>query len=209
MLDLIILAVITFFIVKKLKSILGKEGDDMYFYCYTTKRQEDIKEAEQVNKNDNTYDDLEHLTKEAKDNAKIIYSKIENFTLSKFQKIATKVLEYAIKANNERNETDIKKFFSTELAESICKTFENDKTSNIILVSYNDIKIIDILKENNTFSIKIMFNMEQINYTTDKNNNIIDGSKNKIINVKEAWTFVHNFSKKNNIWLISNIEELN
>ena len=208
MLDLIILAVITFLIVRKLKSILGKEGDDMYFYCYATKQQKDIKEAEQVNKNEDTYNCLEHLTQEAKDNAKIIYSKIENFTLSKFQKIATKVLECVIKANNEHNKTDIKKFFSTELAESICKTFENNETSNIILVSYKDVKITDIFKKNNIFSIKIMFNMEQINYTTDKNNNIIDGSKNEIINVKEVWTFVHDFSKKNNVWLISNIEEL-
>ena len=207
MIDLIILALIAYFIIKKLKSILGEESDGMYFGYEAKSKNENIKDAEQVN----IYDEDERcsaLSADAKLNFQAICSKIQNFSLSKFQDISSKVLERVIKANNDKNENEIRQFLSKELAGFVINSFKNKEKNNIFLVSILENKIADVIKTNEVFDIKVSFKMEQINYITDENNNIIEGNKHDIVLVNEMWTFTHDFSKKDNTWFVSQIKEI-
>jgi predicted lipid-binding transport protein (Tim44 family) len=209
MLELILLALITYFIIRKLKSVLGEESDEMYFGYDAINKKCNVKEAEKVNEEDEEAETKQYcsLSDDAKKNLDILRGKIENFSLSKFTKIASKVVEYVFNANNERNSSEIKKFLSSKLADVVCETFKNNDKNYIFLVSFKGINVCDIVKNSNVFEIKIIFNMEQINYTTNENDDVIDGDKHNIVNVSETWTFVHDFSKKDNIWLVNDIEE--
>ena len=141
-------------------------------------------------------------------NFQAICSKIQNFSLSKFQDISSKVLERVIKANNDKNENEIRQFLSKELAGFVINSFKNNEKNNIFLVSILENKIVDVIKTNEVFDIKVSFKMEQINYITDENNNIIEGNKHDIVLVNEMWTFTHDFSKKDNTWFVSQIKEI-
>jgi len=205
--EIIILAITTFFIIKKLHSILGDESDRMYF-DYENNNFKTLKEAEKVNKKNDIEGDFNYLTNEAKIYAKEICKKIDNFSLNTFQNIAIKVMEFVIKANNNQNKEEINKFLSKELAEVVCNSFNNEEKNNIILVSLKEAKLCDILKNGTTYDIVVLFDMEQINYTTDKNDNIINGNKSEIVNVKERWYFSHNINSKNQTWFVNKIEEI-
>ena len=76
------------------------------------------------------------------------------------------------------------------------------------MVAIDKIEIIDIEKNGNTYKINVKFASQQINYTTDKENKIIDGSKTEIVKVVEKWTFVRNILSKNQTWFIEKIEEV-
>lgn len=207
MLEVIILAIFTFFVILKLKSILGEEHDKLYF-DYKNQEFKTVKDADQLNFDESLNENFPNLTNEAKIYAKEISNKIDNFDLNKFKSIATKVLECVIKANDEQNKDDIKKFLSKELAELVCSSFSDEETNHIILVALNEAKICDILRNGFVYDIVLIFKMEQINYTTDKDNNVIDGSKSEVVNVKERWYFSHDFAKKDSTWFVRKIEEL-
>jgi predicted lipid-binding transport protein (Tim44 family) len=49
--------------------------------------------------------------------------------------------------------------------------------------------------------------MNQINYTTDKDGNVIDGDKSEIVDVNEKWTFTHSIISNNKTWFVDKIEE--
>ena len=145
---------------------------------------------------------------EAKKYANEINSKMINFNLQKFQEIAIKVMEAVIKANDIQDISIIKKFLSKELADLVCNSFNNEEQNHIVLISLKEAKICDILKNNSIYEIVMLFDMEQINYTTDKNSNVIDGDKSEIVNVKERWYFSHNINSKDTTWFVRKIEEI-
>ena len=209
MIDLIILALIAYFIIKKLKSILGEESDGIYFGYEAKSKNGNMKDAEQVNiDNEIQNEEYNTLSADAKFNFQAICSRMQNFSLSKFQDISSKVLERVIKANNDKNENEIRQFLSKELAGFVINSFKNNEKNNIFLVSILENKIVDVIKTNEVFDIKVSFKMEQINYITDENNNIIEGNKHDIVLVNEMWTFTHDFSKKDNTWFVSQIKEI-
>ena len=44
--------------------------------------------------------------------------------------------------------------------------------------------------------------MEQMNYVEDKDGNVINGSREKVDNIEEIWTFI----KKDQMWLLDSIK---
>ena len=207
MIEIIILAILSFFIIKKLHSILGEENDRLYFDNDQSEFRI-IKTVEPINFKNEINEDFNYLTPEAKKYANEINSKMINFNLQKFQEIAIKVMESVIKANDIQDGSIIKKFLSKELADLVCNSFNNEEQNHIVLISLKEAKICDILKNNSIYEIVMLFDMEQINYTTDKNSNVIDGNKSEIVNVKERWYFSHNINSKDTTWFVRKIEEI-
>ena len=207
MIEIIILAILSFFIIKKLHSILGEENDRLYFDNDQSEFRI-IKTVEPINFKNEINEDFNYLTPEAKKYANEINSKMINFNLQKFQEIAIKVMESVIKANDIQDSSIIKKFLSKELADLVCNSFNNEEQNHIVLISLKEAKICDILKNNSIYEIVMLFDMEQINYTTDKNSNVIDGDKSEIVNVKERWYFSHNINSKDTTWFVRKIEEI-
>lgn len=213
MLEIILLAIVVLFLFKKFKSILGEEYDsEMFGYDAIVIVKKKIKEAIKVDvKDELSKDDYKGLNEMSKKYAVELSEKINGFSLEKFKKISSKVLESVLKATNEKNVEEIKKFFSKKLADNIISSFNQETKDYMILVSMKDIKIEDIVKNGNTYAINIVFDMQQINYTTQKKDSeevIIDGSKHEILDVKERWCFVHNMNSGNNTWFIDKVNEI-
>ena len=93
------------------------------------------------------------------------------------------------------------------MADAIISGFQNEEQNHIALVAIDKIEIDNIDKDGEKYIICMKINTQQINYTTDKDNNIIDGSKTEIIKVNEKWFFSRKISSKNQTWFIEKIEE--
>ena len=213
MLEIILLAVVVLFLFKKFKSILGEEYDsEMFGYDAIVIVKKKIKEAIKVDVKDELLkDDFKGLDENSKKYAVELSEKISGFSLEKFTKISSKVLENVLKATNEQNVEEIKKFFSKKLADNIISSFNNDIRDNIVLVAMNNVEIENIAKNGSIYSINVIFTMQQINYTTkneDGVENVVDGSKHEILDVKEKWNFVHNMNSGNNTWFIDKVDEV-
>ena len=134
MIEIIILAIISFFLFKKLKSMLGDEYDDEMFGYNNSARKEKkrkIKDAEQVHEEEREKSELEsgdynYLSTEALKHANTLRDEIGGFTLNRFKRIATKVLETVIKANEEQKKDEIKQFMTSELAEAVLASFAGE-----------------------------------------------------------------------------------
>ena len=212
MLGIIIFAIITFFVLKKFKSMLGEEHDSIYFDYNSNsfRKKNKIKEVIPVEK-DKSNEILEkysYLQDNAKQIASELYENIDGFSLSKFEKICCKVLEITIEANNQQNKDDIKQLFSAELSDTICNSFNDNNKNNIILVSVDECKIIDILKTENEYIIEVSFKTKQINWISNKNNEVISGDKRSILSVDEKWSFCHKTNTADRKWFVCKIEEI-
>lgn len=214
MVEIIIFLIIAIFLFFKLKSILGEEYDnEMFGYNIKEKVKMKMKTAEPVNiDNELEKEKYKNLNGQSK---KIVYelsNKIDGFSLEKFELIATKVFEEIIKANEEQNKSIIKNFFSPDLSKSIISSFEeSDIKNHIILVAIDDCIVDSLEKENDLFTINVIFNTQQINYSSKLESGkevITDGSKTEIIGVKERWSFVRNIKIQDNTWFIDKIDEI-
>ncbi len=215
MVEIIIFLIIAVFLFFKLKSILGEEYDDeMFGYHRKEKVKVKMKTAEPVNVDDELKKEkYKYLNEKSKNIVSELSDKIDGFSLEKFEFIASKVFEEIIKANEEQSKSIIKNFFSPELAKSVILSFDNDVKNHIILVSIDECRVDNVEKDNDLFTISVIFNTQQINYTSrfENDNEIItDGSKTEIISVKERWNFVRDMRKqdKDNTWFVDKIDEI-
>lgn len=215
MIEIIIFAIIAFVLFFKLKSILGEEYDDeMFGYNIKKRKKENIKEAEYIKTETNEYntENYQSLDNNSKEVYKELCEKIDGFSLEKFAIIASKVMESVLKANETKNKEDINSLFEKDLAKSIISSFEEREQHHTILVSIDETKIENITKVRNLYKICVIFSTQQIDYTTNNDDNnkevIINGSKYDVIKVKERWSFVHDISSKDKTWFIDNIDEV-
>ena len=213
MFDIIFFAIVSYFLFKKLKAILGEEYDSEFFgYNSTPREGNKTKDAEKVTENESLFDGFDYLSNESKQHAieilKLIEKQSGKFTLKSFQQIAMKVLETTIEANNNQDKKTIKQFFAPSLANLACQAFNQDAKNNIVLVSIKNAIIKDIMKSGSKkFIISVVFKTEQINYTTNNNGDVIEGSKQSVEPVNEIWYFSHDFSTTNITWFVEKIEE--
>ena len=215
MIEIIIFAIIAFVLFFKLKSILGEEYDDeMFGYNSKKRKKENIKEAEYIKKETNEYntENYQSLDNNSKEVYKELCEKIDGFSLEKFAIIASKVMESVLKANETKNKEDINSLLEKDLAKSIISSFDETEQHHTILVSIDETKIENITKVRNLYKICVIFSTQQIDYTTNNDDNnkevIINGSKYDVIKVKERWSFVHDISSKDKTWFIDNIDEV-
>ena len=215
MIEIIIFAIIAFVLFFKLKSILGEEYDDeMFGYNSKKRKKENIKEAEYIKTETNEYntENYQSLDNNSKEIYKELCEKIDGFSLEKFAIIASKVMESVLKANETKNKEDINSLLEKDLAKSIISSFDETEQHHTILVSIDETKIENITKVRNLYKICVIFSTQQIDYTTNNDDNnkevIINGSKYDVIKVKERWSFVHDISSKDKTWFIDNIDEV-
>ena len=215
MIEIIIFAIIAFVLFFKLKSILGEEYDDeMFGYNIKKRKKENIKEAEYIKTETNEYntENYQSLDNNSKEVYKELCEKIDGFSLEKFAIIASKVMESVLKANETKNKEDINSLLEKDLAKSIISSFDETEQHHTILVSIDETKIENITKVRNLYKICVIFSTQQIDYTTNNDDNnkevIINGSKYDVIKVKERWSFVHDISSKDKTWFIDNIDEV-
>ena len=96
MFDIIFFAIVSYFLFKKLKSILGEEYDNEVFgYNTAIHEKKKTKDAEKINANESLFDGFDYLSSKSKQNAieiaKLIEKQSGNFTLKSFKRIVIKV----------------------------------------------------------------------------------------------------------------------
>ena len=229
MFEIILFAIIAFFLFKKLKDILGQEHDDEMFGYDDydelkdrfEKNKQNVKKMKIIiqDKNQESDDDVKTSKNEDEENkilstldngskkcAEELSNAIDNFSLVAFQKIASTVMLKISQAREEKDENTIKSFFKPDLAENIGALLNDENFDHVIIVSIDEAKIAEVSKSASTYKIIVEFKSQQINYTTDKENNIIDGSKSEILNVVEKWHFTRDINSSNSTWFITEIE---
>lgn len=122
--------------------------------------------------------------------------------LNTCEKAVTKVYDLI----NEQKIDELRDFCTNDmlnlLSNNINKLIKDHYTMKASIISFTKKDIVD--KEKNKVVVNIATN--QINYITDKDNNVISGYKDKIQTVSENWEFVQ-VNDKLNIWLLNNITE--
>ena len=81
------------------------------------------------------------------------------------------------------------------------KTKEHKLTTN--LISINKVEILSAMLIENQASIVVKIISKQINYISDKEQKIIEGTKEEIAEITDIWTFKKDVKSPNPNWLIS------
>ena len=162
----------------------------------TTKLPEDIKNnlSNMYNNYINNKKTVEHGTE----------NKPETFNRDLFLKSSEKAVVSILNYFSEENLDYLKML----LTEDMYKIFERQILQNkekeikykTVIISIKNKEILDVLNYDTKVILKL--NMEQVNYVEDKDGNVISGSKDKIDNIEETWTFI----KKDQMWLLDSIE---
>ena len=162
----------------------------------TTKLPDDIK-----NNLSNIYKSYVNNKKSTEQN---IENKPEVFNRELFLKSSEKAVVSILNYFSEENLDYLKML----LTEDMYKIFERQILQNkekeikykTVVISVKNKEILDVL--NYDTKVVLRLNMEQVNYVEDKEGNVINGSKDKIDNIEETWTFI----KKDQMWLLDSIQ---
>lgn len=227
MIDIVVFFVITVFIILKLKSVLGTRNDtdnvrqktlDEFFKNQMNKNNNKDNNAKiiditnQINKNKDDKNKNLELDIKVDDNVEKELKKI-NFDEKKFLKGAENAVEMINEAFSNKDLETLQELLSTKLYNNFKKQIEELNNQNRILksslISFLSKKIEDIKIINKNICINMLFEMEQINFVEDQEENIVMGNKKQIQKVKEKWTFEKKTNDKTNFWIIKNIENIN
>jgi predicted lipid-binding transport protein (Tim44 family) len=206
MIDIVILVLLSIFILKKLKDILGDEHDVKAFggSKAVDKKIKDIvqvvtntaKNVENTFVNENPCEGFDYLDNLSKENAIQIKKEFTNFSLKTFCEVSSNVVESVFNAYNEREEGVLKSLLNKEMTEIFLQDMTTGQRT-VHLVSIQPLKIESINKVGNNYTIKVYFAMEQI-----------INNENLTHKVEEVWSFFKDIKKAGNAWLISGINSI-
>ena len=97
--------------------------------------------------------------------------------------------------------------FSDKLFPKFCDLIDGQANVNrhIELISIKKTEVKEAKIEGNFVFIKVDFLSEQINFTYNDNDELIEGSRTEAVDVENLWTFKKDCSSKNPNWLISSM----
>lgn len=216
MIEIIILAVVTFFIYKKLFAALGDTSHDREISPEEKSRVEEFKKSlidiiEAKQQQERQIEIASGLEASLTDKDREVFDAIRlsdaNFNAEKFTKGASAAFAMIIKAYAQGDRDVLKQLLDKNLYESFAITLdEQDKLEQIqevtlVKVSHCEILSAELAQNNKAARIATKFISEQIKVTKDKiSGNIISGSPNKVIEINEIWTFEKNLLSKDNLW---------
>jgi predicted lipid-binding transport protein (Tim44 family) len=228
LLDIIILAIVTFFIFLKLNKTIGKidEEQKLSIQQKIQKQKEHLanmlaNQAKSCNIN-NTFNNqnskekivgesntistiFPHLTSNSLENLQLIFEK-SNIDHHFFLKGAKMTFEIIINSFASGNLEESKNL----ICPSIFKGFntmlqkrQQEKHSLITnLISIDEVSIVAASCNGNLANIIVKFSSKQINYIQDENRNIISGSKDQILNITDNWAFQRNLMSESPAWQV-------
>jgi predicted lipid-binding transport protein (Tim44 family) len=226
--DIIFFAAIALFIFFKLKGQFGKVDEDQRREAIKkflkeksntstskkNKEEENLDEktssAESINKNTKTTNKdnkiLEKLSIAVQNDLKKVLEK-SKVSITDFVNGSGKAFEIIIESFSKSDKKPLKNLLSedlfTKFSQAIDDRIEAKKTlhTDIVAIDESDIKSAKI-DNNNIALISVNFTSKQIIYTTDDNNEVIDGSKERIHEVSDLWTFSRDVNSKNPNWVV-------
>lgn len=221
--DIIFLALLTFYIFFKLSQHLGKideeEKKNIQEKIALVKKMQ--KQAEEVIlKQEKIVGSASTLTKQTVEDDEIIKNLDEksqenlknilrlcNITPSFFLHGAKSAFEMVIKAFATADLNILKDLLSDNIYNNFAAAINQRKaegqvlTTNLIAIEKSEIS--SALLFENQASIVVKFISKQINYISNKNGEIITGKKDEISEINDVWTFKKDINSENPNWTIS------
>ena len=204
-LDIIILGLLALFLGFRLKNLLGDRsgyGEDVNNLETYNEKKPDNNNVINLNKKKISGEGLEVLKKGD-----------PNFSKEEFITGAKQAFKIIIEAFVDSDVEKLKPLIDYELLKSFTKSISEREARQekqfVDIISIIKLDIINISLSDNVASISIKIESEQIKYTIDKNNKIIDGNKEVSEIIKDKWVLERDISSNNPNWKLVETDVVN
>ncbi len=204
-LDIIILGLLALFLGFRLKNLLGDRsgyGEDLNNLETYNKKKPDNNNVINLNNKKINGEGLETLKKGD-----------PNFSEEEFLNGARQAFKIIIEAFVDSDIEKLKPLIDYELLKSFTKSISEREARQekqfVDIISINKLDIINISLNDNVASISIKIESEQIKYTIDKNDNILDGNKEVSEIIKDKWVLERDISSNNPNWKLVETDVVN
>lgn len=204
-LDIIILGLLALFLGFRLKNLLGDRsgyGEDLNNLETYNEKKPDNNNVINLNNKKINGEGLETLKKGD-----------PNFSEEEFLNGARQAFKIIIEAFVDSDIEKLKPLIDYELLKSFTKSISEREARQekqfVDIISINKLDIINISLNDNVASISIKIESEQIKYTIDKNDNILDGNKEVSEIIKDKWVLERDISSNNPNWKLVETDVVN
>jgi predicted lipid-binding transport protein (Tim44 family) len=204
-LDIIILGLLALFLGFRLKNLLGDRsgyGEDVNNLETYNEKKPDNNNVINLNKKKISGEGLEVLKKGD-----------PNFSEEEFIIGAKQAFKIIIEAFVDSDVEKLKPLIDYELLKSFTKSISEREARQekqfVNILSINKLDIINISLNDNIASISIRIESEQIKYTIDKNDKIIDGNKEVSEIIKDKWVLERDISSNDPNWKLVETDVVN
>ena len=204
-LDIIILGLLALFLGFRLKNLLGDRsgyGEDVNNLETYNEKKPDNNNVINLNKKKISGEGLDVLKKGD-----------PNFSEEEFIIGAKQAFKIIIEAFVDSDIEKLKPLIDYELLKSFTKSISEREARQekqfVDIIAVNKLDIINISLNDNVASISIKIESEQIKYTIDKNDKIIDGNKEVSEIIKDKWVLERDISSNNPNWKLVETDVVN
>ena len=204
-LDIIILGLLALFLGFRLKNLLGDRsgyGEDLNKLETYNEKKPDNNNVIDLNKKKISGEGLEVLKKAE-----------PNFSEEEFLNGSKQAFKIIIEAFVESDIEKLKPLIDYELLKSFTKSISEREARQekqfVDIISIINLDIIKVSLNDNIASISIKIESEQIKYTIDKNDKIIDGNKEVSEIIKDKWVLERDISSNNPNWKLVETDVVN
>ena len=204
-LDIIILGLLALFLGFRLKNLLGDRsgyGEDVNNLETYNEKKPDNNNVINLNKKKISGEGLEVLKKGD-----------PNFSEEEFIIGAKQAFKIIIEAFVDSDVEKLKPLIDYELLKSFTKSISEREARQekqfVDIISIIKLDIVNISLNDNVASISIKIESEQIKYTIDKNDKIIDGNKDVSEIIKDKWVLERNISSNDPNWKLVETDVVN
>ena len=204
-LDIIILGLLALFLGFRLKNLLG----DRSGYG------EDVNNLETYNEKKPDNNNVINLNKKkiSGEGLEILKQGDPNFSEEEFLTGAKQAFKIIIEAFVDSDVEKLKPLIDYELLKSFTKSISEREARQekqfVDIISIIKLDIINIYLNDNVASISIKIESEQIKYTIDKNDKIIDGNKDVSEIIKDKWVLERDISSNDPNWKLVETDVVN
>ena len=204
-LDIIILGLLALFLGFRLKNLLGDRsgyGEDVNNLETYNEKKPDNNNVINLNKKKISGEGLEVLKKAD-----------PNFSEEEFITGAKQAFKIIIEAFVDSDVEKLKPLIDYELLKSFTKSISEREARQekqfVDIISIIKLDIVNIYLNDNVASISIKIESEQIKYTIDKNDKIIDGNKDVSEIIKDKWVLERDISSNDPNWKLVETDVVN
>ena len=204
-LDIIILGLLALFLGFRLKNLLGDRsgyGEDVNNLETYNEKKPDNNNVINLNKKKISGEGLEVLKKGD-----------PNFSEEEFIIGAKQAFKIIIEAFVDSDVEKLKPLIDYELLKSFTKSISEREARQekqfVDIISIIKLDIVNISLNDNVASISIKIESEQIKYTIDKNDKIIDGNKEVSEIIKDKWVLERDISSNDPNWKLVETDIVN
>ena len=204
-LDIIMLGLLALFLGFRLKNLLGDRSG----------YREDVNNLETYNEKKPDKNNVINLNKKkiSGEGLEVLKKSDPNFSEEEFIIGARKAFKIIIEAFVDSDVEKLKPLIDYELLKSFTKSISEREARQekqfVDIISINKLDIINISLVDNIASISIKIESEQIKYTIDKNDKIIDGNKDVSEIIKDKWVLERDISSNDPNWKLVETDVVN